>query len=311
MLTKQKRAKSLLRQVGQNKSLLMMLSPTVLYTILFSYIPMVGVILAFKSYNYAKGVFGSPWNGVGNFRFLFLSNKLWALTRNTLLYNFAFIVVGIILEVGFAILLNEIRCKWFKKIFQSFMFLPHFLSWVIAVALVQAIFHYEYGFINRIIAMFGGNPIDIYTTKSVWPILLVCFTAWKRTGYGSVVYLAAVTGIDPGLYEAASIDGANNWQRIFHITLPPLLPTILIMFLMAVGQIFRGDFGMFFQLVGNNGVILEVADILDLYVYRALASNSNIGMGAAAGLYQSVLCFITVVCVNALVKKIDPDYSLF
>lgn len=303
--------KSLTRQIRQNRSLLLMLSPTVAYTLLFSYLPMLGIVLAFKSFNFAKGIFGSPWNGLANFQFLFMSKKLWELTRNTLLYNFAFILVGLVLEVGFAILLNEIGCRWFKKVFQSFMFLPHFVSWVIAVALLQVVFSYDYGIVNKLIAALGGEKINIYTNKDIWPPLLVCFTAWKRTGYGSIVYLAAITGLDPGMYEAAEMDGANSWQKITRITLPSILPTVLIMFLMSVGQIFRGDFGMFYQMVGNNGVALEVADILDLYVYRAMAGNSNIGMGTAAGLYQSVLCFVTVVSVNALVKKIDPDYSLF
>lgn len=291
--------------------LLLMLLPAVLYTLVFHYLPMSGLVLSFKQFNYVDGVFGSPWNGLDNFRFLIISGKLGTLTSATLLYNFGFIVVNTFLEVLIAVFLNEITCKWFKKSFQSFIFLPYFISWVVAAAIVQALLSYEYGAINKILEIVSGNKININTTASVWPTLLVTLSAWKSVGYGSVVYLSAITGIDPGLYEAAELDGANKWQQIRYVTLPALLSTVIIMVLLAVGRIFRGDFGMFYQLIGNNGVLLRKTDILDTYIYRSMLGNSNLGMTAAAGFYQSVLCFVTIMAVNALVKWIEPDYSLF
>jgi len=302
---------SFLKTVCKHKILLLMLIPAVAYVIIFSYIPMVGIIMAFKKFNYMDGIFGSPWNGLNNFNFLFQSGRLWSLTRNTLLYNVAFITVGLILQAGFAIIINELLLKRFRKIMQSFMFLPFFISWVVAVAVVQVIFGYDYGIINKFLDFFGAQRLNIYVDPAPWPFLLVFFNAWKGTGYGMIVYLAAIAGIDQEMYEAAEIDGANIWQRIFKVTLPSLIPTIVIMMILAVGGIFRGDFGMFFQLIGNNGALLEIGDILDLYVYRAMASSSNIGMASAAGLYQSILCFIMVMFTNAIVKRVERDYSLF
>ncbi len=300
-----------LQDLRSNRMYLLLLLPAVLYVLIFCYIPMGGVVIAFKNYNYSSGILGSAWVGMKNFRFLAISNKLWTLTRNTLAYNFVFITVGMFMEVSFAIIINEMRCKWFKKTFQSFMFLPFFISWVVATAVIQTLLDYDSGLITRLVESMGGNMVNIYTTASPWPYLLVFFRMWKGVGYGSIIYLSAISGIDQEMYEAAEIDGANSWQKVFRITVPNLVPTMVIMFLLAVGQIFRGDFGMFYQMVGNNGVLLETADILDLYVYRAMSSGTNLGMSAAAGLYQSVLCFATIMLVNFIVKKIQPDYTLF
>lgn len=288
-----------------------MLLPAVVYVITFSYIPMGGIIVAFKRFSFTKGFLGSPWCGLENFRFLFISDKLWPLMRNTLLYNIAFITVGIILEVGFAIIVNELGSKWFKKVFQSFMFLPFFISWVVVLAIVDAIFGYDSGIINNLLQSLGMERFNVYVNAAPWPFLLVFFKAWKQTGYGSIVYLAAITGMDQEIVDAAEIDGANIWQRIRYITIPSLKPTIIIMTLLAVGNIFRGDFGMFYQLIGNNSVLLEVGDILDLYIYRAMVSSSNLGMASAAGFYQSILCFFTILAANWMVRKYDPEYSLF
>ena len=288
-----------------------MLLPAVVYVITFSYIPMGGIIVAFKRFSFTKGFLGSPWCGLENFRFLFISDKLWTLMRNTLLYNIAFITVGIILEVGFAIIVNELGSKWFKKVFQSFMFLPFFISWVVVLAIVDAIFGYDSGIINNLLQSLGMERFNVYVNAAPWPFLLVFFKAWKQTGYGSIVYLAAITGMDQEIVDAAEIDGANIWQRIRYITIPSLKPTIIIMTLLAVGNIFRGDFGMFYQLIGNNSVLLEVGDILDLYIYRAMVSSSNLGMASAAGFYQSILCFFTILAANWMVRKYDPEYSLF
>ena len=299
------------RDLRNNKIYLLLLLPAIVYVLIFSYTPMVGVIMAFKRYNFTQGLFDSPWVGLNNFKFLAASNKLWPLTRNTLLYNVAFIVVGMVMEVGFAVIINEMRCKWFKKIFQSFIFLPYFISWVIASAVVQTLLDYDFGLVSRTVKSLGLPMVNVYITAAPWPFLLVFFRMWKGVGYGSIVYLSAISGIDTEMYEAAEIDGANSWQKLFKITLPNLVPTMVIMFLLACGQIFRGDFGMFYQLIGNNGVLLEVGDILDLYIYRAMAGNANLGYGAAAGLYQSLLCFATILLANCIVKKVQPDYTLF
>lgn len=303
--------RELSRDLRKNRIYLILLLPAVLYVLIFSYAPMVGVVMAFEKYNFSLGIFHSPWVGLKNFRFLTVSNKLWPLTRNTLLYNLAFIVVGMVMEVGFAIIINEMRCRWFKKVFQSFIFLPYFISWVIASAVVQTMLDYDTGLISRIVKSLGMDMVNVYVDKRPWPFLLVFFRMWKGVGYGSIIYLSAITGIDSEMYEAAEIDGANSWQKMFSITLPSLIPTMVIMFLLACGQIFRGDFGMFYQLIGNNGVLLEIGDILDLYVYRAMAGNGNLGYGAAAGLFQSLLCFVTILTANFIVKKIQPDYTLF
>lgn len=198
-----------------------------------------------------------------------------------------------------------------QETFQSFMFLPHFISWVVAVAVVQVMFSYDYGLVNEAATLMGLERLNISTNPDIWPVLLVMLHAWKKVGYGSIVYMAAITSIDPALYEAAAMDGANIWQRIFRITIPQLVPTAIIMFLLSAGQIFRGDFGMFYQLVGNNGVLLKTTDILDMYIYRALSGSTNLGMTAAAGLYQSALCFVTIMLFNQVIRWIQPDYSLF
>lgn len=287
-----------------------MLLPALLYVVIFSYIPMFGVTIAFKDYNYNGGILGSPWCGFKNFEYLKISGKLLDLTKNTLLYNLAFIVFGIIFEVGFALMLSEITKKTFKKISQAFMFLPYFISWVVVSTVMLNIFG-QNGVLSNILSRFGIEGFSIYHQIKQWPAVMVAVRLWKQTGYGTVVYLAAIAGLSQEMFEAASIDGASIWQKIRYITIPSLKPTIFIMFLLAVGNIFRGDFGMFYQLVGNNQLLLETSDVIDTFVYRSLITSPNIGMSAAAGFYQSVLCFVTIVSVNWIVKKIDPDYTLF
>ena len=297
-------------QVRKNRMLLCMLLPALLYVVIFSYIPMFGIVIAFKDYNYNGGILGSPWCGLKNFEYLKISGKLWTLTRNTLLYNLAFIVFGIIFEVGFAVMLSEITKKTFKKIAQAFMFLPYFISWVVVSTIMLNIFG-QNGVLSNILAHFGIEDFSIYQQIKQWPIIMVAIRIWKQTGYGTVVYLAAIAGLNQEMFEAASIDGASIWQKIRYITIPSLKPTIFIMFLLAVGNIFRGDFGMFYQLVGNNQLLLETSDVIDTFVFRSLMTSQEFGMSAAVGLYQSVLCFILIMITNRTVKKIDPDSALF
>lgn len=300
-----------LKTVKKHWILLLMLLPAVSYVIIFNYIPMTGIVLAFKNYQYAGGVYGSPWVGLGNFKALIIAGKLGQVTRNTLLYNIAFIFLGVVFEMGTAILLNEIVFKKFKKTAQTFMFLPYFISWVVAGAIMYNMFNYERGVVNSMLTTIGLAPFDLYNTPSAWPPILIFLKMWKGTGYGSVVYLAAITGLDQEMFEAATIDGANVWQKIRHITIPSLIPTMMILVLLAIGNIFRGDFGLFYQTVKSSALLQPVTDVIDTYVFRLLITNSDVGVSAATGLYQSVLCFITISICNWLVKKVQPDYALY
>ena len=288
-----------------------MLLPAVLYTLVFSYYPMTGIVLAFKKYSYTGGIWGSPWNGFDNFKFFFQSGQAGLVTKNTVLYNIMFILVGTFFQIAVAILLTEIRNKTFRKTAQSLMFLPYFISWVIVGVIAFNVLSADYGFLNRVIEAFGGKPISFYTTPKVWPFILLFFNIWKGIGYGSVMYLAAIMGIDTSIYEAAAIDGANVFQRIFKITVPLIMPTTIILLLLSVGGIFKGNFDMFYNLVGSNGLLYNYTDVIDTLTFRALISSKDFGMAAAMGLYQSVLCFITVILVNKLVGKYDKDYTLF
>ncbi|MBY3618901.1 sugar ABC transporter permease [Acinetobacter sp. CUI P1] len=291
--------------------LLLMLAPAVAFFLLFAYVPMAGIIIAFKHYDYAGGIFGSAWNGFDNFRFFFESGDAWRVTRNTALYNIAFIVVNNSLQIFAAIMLFEVGGKWFRKITQSALFLPYFISWVVVGAIAYNLLNYDIGTVNALLRGLGLEPIDIYNTPAYWPYILVLVSAWKGLGYGTVMYLAAITGIDTEQYEAAEIDGANIFQRIRKVTIPNLYPTIIILVLLAVGNIFRGDFGMFYNMIGNNGLLFSSTDVIDTFVFRSLITSNDIGMSAAAGVFQSVLGFATIMTVNYAVRKYDKDRALF
>lgn len=302
--------KNIWLRLKRNRILWLMLVPALFYILIFNYIPMAGVVIAFKRYNYIDGIFKSPWVGWDNFRYMLISNKLWPLTRNTLAYNIAFILFGMIFEVGSAIIFSEIGKKWFKKFAQTATFLPYFISWVVVSTVMLNIFG-DNGVVNHVRASLGLESFNIYAQTKFWPVVMVVIRLWKQTGYGTVIYMAAISGISQEMFEAAEIDGANIWQKIRCITIPSLKPTIIIMVLLGVSQIFRGDFGMFYQLVKNNQMLLETSDIIDTFVYRSLITSPDIGMSAAAGLYQSVLCFVTICTFNFIIKKVDPDYTLF
>ena len=291
--------------------LLLMLLPAVVYVIIFSYIPMSGIILAFEKYSFKGGIYGSKKIGLQNFKSLMIAGKLWMVTRNTLLYNIAFIALGVVFEMGFAILLNELSSKTFKKVSQSFMFLPYFISWVVAGAIMYNIFNYEQGVFNHVLRALGVQPFDLYNTPSAWPAVLTFLKLWKSTGYGNVVYLAAITSLDQEMFEAASIDGASAWQKIRYLTIPSLTPTMMVLVLLAIGNIFRGDFGLFYQTVKSSITLQPVTEVIDTYVFKLLITNGDIGVAAAAGLYQSILCFVTISLCNGLVKKFNPDYALY
>lgn len=302
---------SFFKEARKSRVMLLMSLPSLVFFLIFAYIPMLGVVIAFKDYNYGLGIFKSPWIGLDNFRFFFLSGKAVSVTVNTFLYNLAFIILNNTLEIVFAIFLSEMIGKYFKKITQSMMFLPYFMSWATIGALFYGIFNYEHGYFNRFLQVIGLQPIDIYSVLPAWKYIIVGVSAWQMVGYGVVLYLAAITSIDISICEAAEMDGANIFQRIWHITLPSISPTIVIMILLAIGNIFRGNFQMFWQLVGNNGSLHDTTDVIDTFVFRSLLFSQDHGMAASAGFYQSILCFVTIMAANYLVKKYDPDYALF
>lgn len=306
-----KKKLSLFKTAKKNKVLIFMLLPALLYFFIFSYIPMAGTVVAFKNYNFSDGIFGSPWIGFENFKYFFLSGQAFRVTRNTFLYNSVFIISNTLLQMGVAILISELGGKFFKKFAQTSMFLPYFISWVVVGMMAYNFLNYDHGTINSIISKFGGEKINFYATTWAWPFILVFFSAWKNVGYGSILYLAAIMGIDSEIYEAAKIDGANIFQRIFKVTIPCLVPTLIILTLLAIGNIFKGDFQMFYQIVGNNGPLFNTTDVIDTFTVRSLIQSGEIGMSAAAGLYQSVFCFITILITNYIVKRYDKDYSLF
>lgn len=307
-----KKRQSLLRKdLRENWMKWLMILPAAIVVILMCYIPMGGIVLAFKEYNYHDGIFGSPWVWFKNFTYFFQSGKAFSVTRNTILYNLAFLLVNTVLQITCAILLSELTGKWFKRITQSVMFFPYFISWVVVGAFVYNMFNFEFGAVNTFLKSIGLEPIDVYSNKGVWPFILIGVSAFKNVGYGTVMYLASISNIDASLYEAADLDGATMWQKIRYITLPGIRPTIIILFLLAIGTIMKGDFQMFWQVTGNNPMVLEVTDVIDTYVTRSLLQLQEFGMTSAAGLYQSVFSFLLVLLANKLVKKADPDYALF
>ncbi len=295
----------------KNKALFAMAAPAVILVLVMQYLPMSGLVLAFKNYRYDMGVFKSPWNGLNNFRFLFSSGTGWLITRNTVLYNLLNLITSQLLAVIVAIFITEIHRKYFKKVSQTVILLPYFISWVVVGVFVFSIFNYETGLINTIVKATGGEPINFYGMPGVWPFIICAFNAWKWTGYNSVIYIAAITGIDGEINEAAAIDGATIFQRIRYITLPSIRPTLVTMILLQVGRILRGDFEMFYQIIGLNGQLYNATDVIDTYVFRSLVTNPDIGMTSAATFYQSVLCFLIIMVVNAIVKRIDEEYALF
>ena len=303
--------RSFFYKVKQNRTLLLMLLPAFIFFFIFSYLPMTGIVLAFKSYNFRDGVFGSPWVGFDNFKFFFISGQAFKVTRNTILYNSAFIIVNTFLQISLAIFISEVKGKYFKKLAQSFMFFPYFISWVIVGVMVYNLLNFENGTLNNLLQRLNMQPVDVYSKPIAWIFIIIVASAWKSVGYGTVLYLAAIMGIDTEIYEAAEVDGANIFQRIFKITIPCLKPTMIILILLAIGNIFKGDFQMFYQLIGNNGTLFNTTDVIDTFTFRALLHNSEFGMAAASGLYQSVFAFITIITVNHFVKKYDEDYSLF
>lgn len=311
MTMKRKSGPTFFQKVRRSRTLLLMCLPAILFFFAFNYMPLPGIWVAFVKYNYRDGIFGSRFVGLDNFKFLAESGKLLSLTKNTILYNLAFILLGNFLAVFVAILLNEMRSRWFKKVSQTIMFLPYFISQVLVGFLVYNLLNYDTGFVNGILTGMGMERWQPYADPTVWPVLLVVIYLWQQTGYNSVVYFAAIMGIDGEMMEAAKVDGANGFQRIRYIILPSLKPTIVILLLFALGGIVKGNFGLFYNIVGSNSILYSTTDIIETYVYRATMTDFNFSTASAVGLYQSAIGFVIVMVVNWVVKKIEPDYALF
>lgn len=302
--------------LGMKKDIpiLVMMLPGIILTFLFSYLPMFGVIIAFKNINMRDGILGSAWCGLQNFKFLFHTSDAYVITRNTVGYNLVFIFVGTFLNVTLAILMSLLFSKMASKVYQTIMIMPYFLSFVIVSYLVFAFLSMDNGFLNKhLLPMLGIEPVNWYTTARPWPIILCTVNFWKWTGYSSVVYLAAISGIDTQLYEAAELDGANRWKQILYITLPSLKTLIVIQTILAVGKILNSDFGLFYQVPMNSGALYSTTNTINTYVYNSMVSGGvrSLGMSSAAAFYQSAVGFVLVLVTNKIVNKIDPESALF
>lgn len=292
--------------------LYLMFLPGAIYLVINNYIPMAGIVVAFKQYNARLGIWKSPWSGIENFKFLFTGGDAFNITRNTILYNLAFIVINMVVGIIFAIFICDTLNEKLKKIYQSAILFPYLMSAVILGYIVYAFLSQSTGIVNNsILSMFGKEGINWYSEAKYWPFILIFVNTWKGVGYGCLIYISAINGIDSSLYEAASLDGATKWQQIRNVTLPSLKPTVITLTLMNVGRIFYSDFGLFYQVPRNSGLLYSTTNVIDTYVYRGLMEQGNIGMSAAAGFYQSIVGFVIVLSANAVVRKVSSEDALF
>ena len=298
--------------------LLTMVAPAAIWLLLLRYLPMGGIVLAFKDYkinprnpSFISNLLSSKWVGLKNFEYLFKTDSAWIMFRNTLGYNIVFIILGVIIPVAFAIMMNELTRKFVRKTYQTMMFFPYFLSWVVVSYFLNAFLDAQYGMIPAMQAAAGKEVTSWYTTPGPWPYLLVFANLWKYVVYSTVLYLEDITGIDANQYEAAAIDGASKWQQVLYVTIPHLRTMICILFIMNVGRIFASDFGLFYNVPMQNGALFSVTQTIDTYVYRAYIATGNPGQSSAAGLLQNVLGFICILSANAIVKKVDADSAMF
>ena len=299
-------------------ALLTMVAPAGIWLLLLRYLPMGGLVLAFKNYKinprnptFISNLINSEWTGLGNFKFIFMTDDAWIMIRNTLAYNIIFIILGVVIPVAFAIMMNELTHKFVAKTYQTLMFFPYFLSWVVVSYFLNAFLDAQYGMIPHMQATAGQEVINWYTTTGPWPYILVFANLWKNVGYSTILYLAAIAGIDSTQYEAAAIDGASKWQQIFHVTIPNLRSMIAILFILNIGKIFNADFGLFFNVPMQNGALLSVTQVVDTFIYRAFMNTQNIGMSSAAGLLQNLVGFFCILGANKVVTHINADSALF
>ncbi|MBD2869111.1 ABC transporter permease [Paenibacillus arenilitoris] len=300
-----------LTDIRRNPVSYLLVLPALLYTIIYGYLTLPYMVIAFQKFNYTKGIFNSEWVGWKNFEFFFNSTAASMVTWNTIKLNVLSIFFGTVVALAFAILLNEIRSKLFKRISQSTVLFPYFLSWIIVSYIVYSFFGTEHGLINNFIERLGGEPHNWYADPKPWTWILVGLSVWKEVGMSAIIYLAAITSIDDSLYEAAKMDGANRWQQIKSITIPMLMPTVSILTLLAIGKIFYSDFGMFYAIIGDNGLLYSTTDVIDTYTYRTLRTSGSPAIAMAIGMYQSIVGFILVLSANWIVKKVNKDSAMF
>lgn len=285
--------------------------PGFLYLFINNYMPLYGLAIAFKKYNYSKGIAGSDWAGLSNFEYLFKTQDAWVITRNTIAYNLVFIVLNMICCIALAIFLNEVRKKTTKKFYQTVILLPYLMSMVVVSYLAYAFLGDRTGLLNSLLNALGMESIKFYSTKAYWPFIITFVYMWRNIGYGTIIYLSTLVGFGDTYYEAAELDGATKWQQIKHITLPLLKPTVIMLTTLSMGNIFRSDFGLFYQVPRNQGLLYAATDTIDTYVFRALMQSGNIGLSSAAAFYQSIVCFITIVIFNMIIRKISKEDALF
>ena len=283
--------------------------PALTYIFINNYLPMFGIFIAFKNINYQKGIFGSEWAGLKNFEFLFKTKDAYIMLQNTLGYNVLFIFLSVVLSVSLAILMSEIGRTFLAKVLQPLIIFPNMISMVIVAYIVYAFLNSQTGFLDK--SIFAAAPISWYSDPKYWPFILTIVNVWRGTGYGSIIYMASIAGIDAELFEAARVDGATRWQQITRITIPLLKPTVVMLVLMSVSKIFNSDFGLFYQVPMNSGALYSTTQTIDTYVYRALMQLSDIGMSSAASVFQSIVGFVLVLAANKIVARVDEDNKLF
>ncbi len=303
--------KKIVNELRKNAPLYLMVLPGVVLFILFNYLPMAGIQVAFRHFNFREGLFRSEWVGLENFKFFLTSPRVVRVVWNTLFLNISFIVVHTALQITGALLLSELRSKWYKRLMQSLTFLPYFVSWIIVSVFVYNLLNYDYGALNRLLVTLGFERVAFYSQPELWPVILILVDSWKWIGFGIIIYLATLSGISPEYYEAATIDGASRLQQIRHITLPLLLPTVSILSLLALGKVLNADFGMFYGIIGDNSVLFPTTDVVDTFVFRALRVLGDIGMASAVGFLQSIVGFFMVLGSNLAVRRLHPEGALF
>ena len=293
----------------RNIPLYLMMLPGLLYLIANNYLPMFGILIAFKKVNFTVGLFKSPWCGFDNFEYLFKTKDAFLMIRNTVCYNLVWIALGLVISVFIAICMAEISSRKIAKVIQPIICFPSMVSAVILSFIVYAFLSTSYGYLNATI--FKDNPVNWYATAKYWPLILTIVHFWQNAGQSSIIYMASIGGIDKSLYESARLDGATKWQQIRHITLPMLKPMIILMLLMSIGRIFNSDFGLFYQVPLGNGLLASTTQTIDTYVYRALLELNNISMSSAASVFQAIIGFVLVLVSNLLVRVVEPDNALF
>jgi putative aldouronate transport system permease protein len=299
------------KEIRKNRYLYLLALPGILFLVIFAYVPLVGHLLAFEDYKLSTGLFGSKFVGFENFEFFFGGRDWITVTKNTVLLNSLFLGIGLSFSLVLAVSINEMRNVPVKKLAQSFIFLPYFISWQVISIMIYTLLNSSTGFVNQVLHGLGMKPVNWYGRPELWPAILTFANIFKYAGYNSIIFLATIVGIPEELFESARIDGATRFRQVMHITLPLLRPIFIIMLLMGIGRIFYGDFGMIYGIVGDNGVLFPTTDVIDTYSYRTLRQVGNLSMSSAVVLYQSVMGIITIIVFNGIVRRVEPDVRLF